>query len=135
MLVLLGRRRRRKQANSLAPRPRLETETEPTQEISNPPPVAQLEPSPEGEPHLIQVANFIIGRDKENVQLWLDDPSIMPLHARIRRQNGRFWLYDEGGGVSLNHQRLGLAPKMLHDGDLLQIGRFNFHFNIVSHQT
>ncbi|NJN55394.1 MAG: FHA domain-containing protein [Anaerolineae bacterium] len=58
-------------------------------------------------------------------QWTLNDRSVSPLHARVRWRNGRHWLYDEGSenGVFLNYARLGLSPRPLADGDLIQLGR------------
>ena len=85
---------------------------------------------PEAELELTE-ENMLIGRD-ESAQLVLTDKTVAPLHARIRLRNGRYWLYDEGStsGTFLNHERLGLAPRQLQDGDLIQIGRLSFHFRI-----
>ncbi len=82
--------------------------------------------------------NVTIGRDETaastslsaGVHLTLNDKSVARLHARIRWQNGRYWLYDEGsaGGTSLNFERLGLAPRPLQENDQIQIGRLRFYF-------
>ncbi|MCP4427030.1 MAG: FHA domain-containing protein [Chloroflexi bacterium] len=76
--------------------------------------------------------NMTIGRDETAVQLVLVDKSVSRLHARIRRRDGRYWLYDEGGaaGTRLNFERLGLAPRPLQDGDQIQIGRLRLCFRV-----
>ncbi len=76
--------------------------------------------------------NTLIGRDESAAQLVLTDKTVALLHAGIRKRNGRYWLTDEGSasGTFLNHERLGLAPRQLQDGDLIQIGRLRFHFRI-----
>ncbi|MCP4359673.1 MAG: FHA domain-containing protein [Chloroflexi bacterium] len=76
--------------------------------------------------------NVTMGREATAVDLPLDDRSVSPLHGRIRQRNGRYWLYDEGSesGTFLNHERLGLAPCELTDGDLLQIGRFRWRVQL-----
>jgi predicted component of type VI protein secretion system len=63
-------------------------------------------------------------------QIVLDQPGVARLHARIRRRDGRYWLYDEGSasGTTLNFERLGLAPRELRAGDQIQIGRLRFRF-------
>ncbi|MCA9923796.1 MAG: FHA domain-containing protein, partial [Anaerolineales bacterium] len=86
---------------------------------------------PEAELFLTE-ESMTIGRDEAAAQLTLDDKTVSPLHARVRFRNGRYWLYDEGSasGTFLNHERLGLTPRQLQDGDLIKIGRLNFHFRI-----
>lgn len=81
----------------------------------------------------LQADSITIGRDAKSVSLPLVDRTVSLLHARIRRQNGRFWLYDEGSsnGTFLNHTRLGLSPQPLTEGDEIQIGRFRFTFAFV----
>lgn len=76
-------------------------------------------------PTLIAAEHVLVGRDATRTQLTLTDASVSPLHARIRRRDGRFWLYDEGsgGGTFLNHERLALAPRPLQDGDHIRFGR------------
>lgn len=98
---------------------------------SGPAPEAWLERAEEGAPALaIEDTNLTIGRDAQEVDLSIDDESLSPLHARIRYQGGRYWLYDEGSaqGTFLNYERLGLAPKPLEDGDEIQVGRVRMRF-------
>ena len=77
--------------------------------------------------------NVTIGSAQDDVHLCVADRSISSLHARIRRRNGEYWLYDEGSerGTFLNHERLGLAPKQLRDGDEIQLGRVRLRFRVV----
>lgn len=87
----------------------------------------------EGSTHVLDRSNTTIGRDAQRVQLYLADDSVSALHARIRRHQGAYWLYDEGSqqGTLLNHERLGLAPRVLHHKDEIQIGRLRFVFLVV----
>ena len=39
------------------------------------------------------------------------------------------------GRLILNHTRLGLAPRQLQNGDLIQIGRLRFHFRIQFYEA
>jgi predicted component of type VI protein secretion system len=73
-----------------------------------------------------------IGRDEAAAQLVLKDKSVGRLHARIRWRDGRYWLYDEGSasGTFLNHDRLGLSPRQLQDGDEIRIGRILLRFQL-----
>lgn len=77
-------------------------------------------------------ANVTIGRDESQVRLRLDNRSVSDLHARIRWRDGHYWLYDEGSqhGTFLNHERLGLAPRVLEQGDEIQFGSCRVRFRI-----
>jgi predicted component of type VI protein secretion system len=81
--------------------------------------------------------NVIIGSEESQVQLCLDDASISKLHGRIRCRDGHYWLYDEGSqqGTFLNHARLGLAPKLLHNGDEIQLGRVRLRFRLEKEEN
>ncbi len=96
--------------------------------------VASLEPLSidEGQPYTIEETNVAIGSDAQNVQFFLNDGSVNRLHARIRRQEQEYWLFDEGSfeGTFLNYERLGLAPKKLSDGDTVQFGKMKFRFHL-----
>lgn len=72
----------------------------------------------------VTAENVTLGREEAEGQITLPDRSVSPLHARLRWRHGRYWLYDEGSenGAFLNHERLGLSPQPLHDGDLIQLG-------------
>ncbi len=76
--------------------------------------------------------NVTLGRDAGAVDIVLDDPSVSRLHARIRRRDDAYWLYDEGSimGTFLNHERLGLAPQPLRHGDTVDIGHVTLTFRL-----
>ncbi len=75
-------------------------------------------------------ANVTIGSGDDCV-LRVDDESVVPLHARIRRRNGRYYLYDEGSpaGTFRNYEKLGMAPHLLEEGDNIQMGNHTFTFS------
>ncbi|KAA3657817.1 MAG: FHA domain-containing protein [Chloroflexi bacterium] len=142
ILLFLGwLRRNRTILAAPPPQPRVKTAVSPppSTETDEPPLgphtalLELLDPDllPEAELTLTQ-DNMLIGREESAAQLVLTDKTVAPLHARIRKRNGRYWLYDEGStsGTFLNHTRLGLAPRQLQNGDLIQIGRLRFHFRI-----
>ena len=81
----------------------------------------------------IEADVVVIGQDESAVDLVLSDKSVSRLHARIRQRNNRFWLYDEGSefGTFINHDRLGLSPKPLQDGDIIRIGRLRFQVQLT----
>ena len=77
--------------------------------------------------------NVTLGREPGAVDIVVDDPAVSRLHARIRRDAaGVYWLYDEGSaaGTFLNHEQLGLAPRPLQHGDLVQLGRLTLRFRL-----
>ncbi len=96
--------------------------------------VASLEPfgGGAGEVFLIEGGNVAIGSEAQKVQIFLNDSSVNRLHARIRKQNQDYWLFDEGSfeGTYLNYERLGLAPQPLSDGDAVQFGKAQFRFRL-----
>ena len=81
---------------------------------------------------VIEQDNMAIGRDLEVAQIVFGDSSVSRLHARIRRRNGRYYLYDEGSasGTFLNHERLGLSPRQLQNGDEIRLGRLHLRFQL-----
>jgi hypothetical protein len=74
--------------------------------------------------------NITFGRDPQSAQIVLPDRSVSRLHARIRLSGGAYWLYDEGSasGTLRNFERVGLAPQLLADGDVVQLGRVTVRF-------
>ena len=97
--------------------------------------IAMLEPLHDSspEPLFIDDENTTIGSQAQSVQIQLSDASVGRLHARIRRQgDNNYWLFDEGSaeGTYLNYERLGLAPRELTDGDVLQFGKVAFRFRL-----
>ena len=94
-----------------------------------------LEPldSSSPEPLTLDDENITIGSQAQSAQILLSDQSVGRLHARIRRQgHNNYWLFDEGSaeGTYLNYERLGLAPRELNDGDILQFGKVAFRFRL-----
>jgi hypothetical protein len=81
----------------------------------------------------LTAADVTLGREPDEVDVVIEDPSISRLHARIRRnQAGEHWLFDEGSimGTYLNYERLGLAPRQLQHGDVVQLGRVTLRFRL-----
>jgi hypothetical protein len=77
--------------------------------------------------------NVTLGRDQQAVDIVFNDRSVSRLHARIRRRDNGYWLYDEGSsdGTELNYERLGLAPRNLNDGDRIHLGRVQLRFRLL----
>lgn len=136
-LALLWLRRRPQPAPAPAPGAyEEEAEASPIEEETAAPPTALLEieagDSVEGRVIPLQEGNVTLGRDTRAAQIALPDASVSRFHARIRWRNGAYWLYDEGSerGTYLNFERVGLAPRRLHDGDEIQIGRVRLRFHL-----
>jgi hypothetical protein len=86
-----------------------------------------------GEQIELAAADVTLGREPDAVDIVLDDASVSRLHARVRRTAaGEYWLYDEGSvlGTFLNYERLGLAPRQLQHGDVVQLGRVTLNFRL-----
>jgi len=77
----------------------------------------------------ISTPEITFGSDPLQVTRILDDPSVSPLHARLREQNGEYILSDEKSvaGTWVNYVAL-TAPQRLQHGDVLQIGKLSYRF-------
>jgi hypothetical protein len=79
----------------------------------------------------IQVSSpeMTFGSDPMQVTRIMDDPSVSPLHARLRVENGEYILSDEKStaGTWVNYVQL-TAPQRLQHGDILNIGRLSYRF-------
>lgn len=69
------------------------------------------------------------GSDPLQVTRILDDPSVSPLHSRLKEKGGKFILTDEKSiaGTWVNYEAL-KTPCSLQHGDIVQIGRFTYRF-------
>lgn len=133
LLRLVWRRWRARRQAAAAPPSKVESPPPPLPAV---PQFAYLEPldAPPDVPLLaLEADSLTLGRDTAVAQLVLDDTSLSRLHARIRRIDGVYWLYDEGSasGTLLNFERLGLAPRQLANGDTVQLGRVRLRFLLV----
>jgi hypothetical protein len=77
----------------------------------------------------ISLPEMTFGSDPLHATRLLDDPSVSPLHARLKQENGQFILTDEKStaGTWVNYEPL-TAPRPLHNGDILHIGRIAYRF-------
>jgi pSer/pThr/pTyr-binding forkhead associated (FHA) protein len=94
--------------------------------------VAAVDPSlPIGETLPLQPIT-VLGRAAENTIVVKDD-SAAAAHARLRRENGVWWLEDLGSrtGTMLNDSPLS-KPTVLTEGDIIGIG--NLRFKLESHR-
>ncbi len=90
-----------------------------------------LENAPD-QPIPIQLAKFpaAIGSHPERADVVFAHPTVSRLHARLTYSHGVYLLYDEGSanGTLVNGERLGLAPRVLQDGDEIAFGRVKVRF-------
>jgi pSer/pThr/pTyr-binding forkhead associated (FHA) protein len=72
-----------------------------------------------------------IGRGNENI-VQINDEYLSGKHARIRRIEGGYYLYDlvSDSGTYLNGKKL-LRPRLLHDWDEIRAGKTVFIFRGV----
>lgn len=77
----------------------------------------------------VTAPEMTFGSDPIQAGRVLDDPSVAPLHARLKEENGRFVLSDEksAAGTWVNYEPL-TAPRLLRHGDILHIGRISYRF-------
>jgi hypothetical protein len=77
----------------------------------------------------ISAPEMTFGSDPMQATRILDDPSVSPLHASLREENGEFILSDEksAAGTWVNFEAL-LSPRRLQHGDVLHIGRLSYRF-------
>ncbi|MGB1253115.1 MAG: FHA domain-containing protein [Candidatus Promineifilaceae bacterium] len=84
--------------------------------------------------HLIPIKTetVSIGSDPFKADIILDSSSVSRLHARIVYENSQYVLYDEGSayGTRINYERVGLAPRLVVDGDELTFGKTRMRFRI-----
>lgn len=77
----------------------------------------------------ISSPEMTFGSDPMQATRILDDPSVSPLHASLREENGEYILSDEksAAGTWVNFEAL-LIPRRLQHGDVLHIGRLSYRF-------
>ena len=77
----------------------------------------------------IPVAEMTFGSDPMRVMYILDDPSVSPLHARLKVELGEFILSDERStaGTWVNYEQV-ITPRRLRHGDLINFGRRSYRF-------
>jgi pSer/pThr/pTyr-binding forkhead associated (FHA) protein len=80
-----------------------------------------------GEHFLLEQDSITVGRSPD-CDIFLDDVTVSRRHALLKRDEGRFFIEDQGSlnGTFLNRRRIESAP--LEDGDELQIGKYRLTF-------
>jgi hypothetical protein len=81
------------------------------------------------QPIPVTLPEMVFGSDPLQATRILDDPSVSPLHARLKEENGEYVLYDEHStaGTWVNYEQL-TASRRLQHGDVLHIGRISYRF-------
>ena len=79
----------------------------------------------------VVIPEMTFGSDPMQATRILDDPSVSPLHARLKEENGEYILSDEKSiaGTSVNFELLTTPRRLQHD-DVLQIGRLSYRFKL-----
>ncbi len=77
----------------------------------------------------IATSEVIFGSDPIQATYLLDDPSVSPLHARLKEMHGEFILSDEKSvaGTWVNYEQV-TAPRSLKHGDVIHFGRLSYRF-------
>jgi pSer/pThr/pTyr-binding forkhead associated (FHA) protein len=80
-----------------------------------------------GEHFLLRTEAITVGRSPD-CDIFLDDVTVSRRHALLRREDGRFFIEDQGSlnGTFLNRKRIETGA--LEDGDELQIGKYRLTF-------
>ncbi len=125
LLLLLYHFRRQRQGEDV-----IVEKTAVRKPITPPPPIPPAFLIGEGKTFPLNKANITIGSDEARAILLLEDRSVASLHARIRRRDGRYYLYDEGSpiGTFHNYEKVGMTPHLLEEGDTIQVGKLIFTF-------
>ncbi len=77
--------------------------------------------------------DMTFGTDPVQSKRVLDDPSIAPLHARIKRmEDGSFIIYDHGSiaGTWLNFEPITREGRRLAHGDRIHFGQLSYRFDL-----
>jgi pSer/pThr/pTyr-binding forkhead associated (FHA) protein len=77
--------------------------------------------------------DMTFGTDPVQSKRVLDDPSIAPLHARIKRmEDGSFVIYDHGSiaGTWVNYEPITREGRRLAHGDRVHFGQLSYRFDV-----
>ncbi len=75
-----------------------------------------------------------LGRDPQQANLLINDPSVEELHAHLTPKNDSFLLTDAGStaGTWVNYTRIPPEGVTLEHGDLVHLGRSGFRFTLTT---
>ncbi|HWQ46862.1 MAG TPA: FHA domain-containing protein [Longilinea sp.] len=83
---------------------------------------------------VVSKPEITFGSDPRRAEFVLDSPSVSGLHARLRQTGtGNFMIIDEGSiaGTWINYAPISNQGARLESGDLINIGRILFRFEII----
>jgi pSer/pThr/pTyr-binding forkhead associated (FHA) protein len=86
-----------------------------------------------GLPIPILEKDMTFGTDPVQSLRVLDDPSVSPLHARIKqKQDGSFYIYDHGSvaGTWVNYEPVTREGRRLSHGDCIHLGQLMYRFDL-----
>lgn len=80
----------------------------------------------------LSAAEVTFGTDPVQAGIILDDPSVSPLHARIRQAEDGFILYDQGSvaGTWVNYEPVTREGYRLEHGDRVHFGQMIYRFEL-----
>ncbi len=80
----------------------------------------------------LQAEETSIGRDASKASITLEDPSVEPLHASLKREGETYRLADAGSvaGTWVNYTPVSKEGVLLEHGDLIHIGRVSFRYSL-----
>lgn len=80
----------------------------------------------------LKAGDNTVGRDGSRCDVVLEDSSVSGEHARVRYENGQFWVYDMAStnGTFVNNRQV--QKQMLYDGDVIRAGEVALVFKMVS---
>jgi hypothetical protein len=84
-----------------------------------------------GSPIALTAREATFGTDPAQSTNVLDDPSIAPLHSRLRQdERGNFTIYDQNSvsGTWVNYEPVGREGRRLAHGDIVNIGTLTYRF-------
>ncbi len=95
-------------------------------------PIVEPEEEPLSPPIPITAGEMTFGRDPDKASQSLDDPSVEPLHARLRFDGTGYRISDAGSvaGTWVNYTPVSTEGASLENGDLIHIGRVGFRFTL-----
>jgi len=85
----------------------------------------------------IRSTHVRLGRDETLANITFTDRSVSRLHCRIEEvEEGVFYIYDEGStsGTYVNYEQVPINGTRLQDGDLINLGRVQLHFQLRLNQ-
>ncbi len=94
-------------------------------------PLQEAEQAGLNQPILLTSDDLRIGRDASQVDYFLDDPCIDPLHTELKKEAQSYRIFDRNStaGTWVNYELVPGEGKLLEHGDIIHIGRISFRFS------